>query len=235
MTQTQATPSADTPPLEIPPSTTVEKAVDKLTVRLAPGADVSGTDALGLLLATRDLLLEALPEDASGRVARFLRRDDELADPEGSKAREAARLRADAASYERQARAAKVRAAEFDNLTPDEYVLALQVKRAEAAKDREDRHRRRQNTVTVHDIDGHIEVAVEDLEDAGWHKDGACPASTGPVFLAGANHYAPGDVAASAIHRTLQDWHDTQHGLTSWANCSYEPCRLLPESFKTFH
>ncbi|SEI45357.1 hypothetical protein SAMN04487917_101375 [Arthrobacter sp. yr096] len=30
----------------------------------------------------------------------------------------------------------------------------------------------------------------------------------------------------------LSDWHDTAHGLTLWANCPHEPCKLLSDDFR---
>jgi hypothetical protein len=30
----------------------------------------------------------------------------------------------------------------------------------------------------------------------------------------------------------LSDWHDHSHGLSLWASCPYEPCKLLTDDFR---
>lgn len=32
--------------------------------------------------------------------------------------------------------------------------------------------------------------------------------------------------------RKLSDWHDEAHGLTLWAMCPHEPCKLLTDEFR---
>jgi hypothetical protein len=35
--------------------------------------------------------------------------------------------------------------------------------------------------------------------------------------------------------QSLEDWHDKKHGLGHWTSCSFEPCSLLKDEFKTLH
>lgn len=72
-------------------------------------------------------------------------------------------------------------------------------------------------TLTV-DVD--IDVSV--LEDNGYHHEEDCPGN------------AAGE-ESDAIPEGLQalsDWHDATHGLSLWAACQQEPCRILSDDFR---
>lgn len=71
-------------------------------------------------------------------------------------------------------------------------------------------------TVTV-DVD--IDASV--LEDNGYHHEEDCPA----------NNEDESDVDDN--RQRLSDWHDHAHGLSLWAHCMYEPCRLLTDDFRS--
>jgi hypothetical protein len=74
-------------------------------------------------------------------------------------------------------------------------------------------------TVSV-DVD--IDASV--LEDAGYHHEDECPGGS----------YDDMDVPDHETNRrTLADWHDHAHGLSLWAHCSYEPCNLLTDEFRS--
>ena len=74
-------------------------------------------------------------------------------------------------------------------------------------------------TVTVEvDIDASV------LEDNGYHHEEDCPAATSE------------DDGADDVQnnlRRLSDWHDHAHGLSLWAACPYEPCKLLTDGFRS--
>lgn len=66
-------------------------------------------------------------------------------------------------------------------------------------------------------VDVDIDASV--LEDNGYHHEEDCPADDLPDYA--------GDL------QILSDWHDSAHGLTLWAMCPHEPCRLLSDDFRS--
>lgn len=76
----------------------------------------------------------------------------------------------------------------------------------------------RVRSVTV-DVD--VDIDEDLLEENGYHHEDDC---TGSVY---------DDVPDSETNRrALIDWHDLTHGLTLWANCTHEPCRILTDDFR---
>jgi hypothetical protein len=74
-------------------------------------------------------------------------------------------------------------------------------------------------TLTV-DVD--IDASI--LEEHGYHHEDDCPAT------ATADDVEFDDIGHNL--RLLSDWHDQAHGLSLWANCRQEPCRLLTDDFR---
>lgn len=66
-------------------------------------------------------------------------------------------------------------------------------------------------------VDVDIDASV--LEDNGYHHEDDCPAED--------------RMDHEADIRALSDWHDQAHGLNLWANCPYEPCKLLGDEFRS--
>lgn len=76
-------------------------------------------------------------------------------------------------------------------------------------------------TLTV-DVD--IDASV--LEEHGYHHEDDCPAA--PQSGAESEY----DDTEDNLRR-LSDWHDEAHGLTLWASCPYEPCKILTDEFRS--
>jgi hypothetical protein len=65
-----------------------------------------------------------------------------------------------------------------------------------------------------------IDIDASVLEDAGYHHEEDCPAHETDLTDHETNI------------RALNDWHDHHHGLSLWASCPYEPCKLLTDEFR---
>ncbi|HAP90840.1 MAG TPA: hypothetical protein DCR15_14410 [Arthrobacter bacterium] len=93
---------------------------------------------------------------------------------------------------------------------------------------KEERHRdweiRRGRTLR-----GSTEVSVDyelnkdDLESLGYHHEDDCTGSYDDVDVP--DH--------ETNRRRLSDWHDETHGLSLWAMCQHEPCRILTDEFRS--
>lgn len=77
----------------------------------------------------------------------------------------------------------------------------------------------RVRSVTV-DVD--VDIDEDLLEENGYHHEDDCPSTVAD--------FDEEDLTADL--KALSDWHDHAHGLSLWANCSYEPCRLLTDDFR---
>ncbi|AYR01044.1 hypothetical protein PBI_ISOLDE_76 [Arthrobacter phage Isolde] len=86
----------------------------------------------------------------------------------------------------------------------------------------------KERTFRIHSVTTTVDVDVdideELLEENGYHHEDDCPGSG----------YDDMDVPDHETNRRhLSDWHDNTHGLTLWANCRHEPCRLLTDEFRS--
>ena len=82
--------------------------------------------------------------------------------------------------------------------------------------------KKRRSYLQTVSVDVDIDASV--LEDNGYHHEEDCPAK------------ATDEDSADVINvglRALSDWHDHNHGLTLWANCPHDPCRLLSDDFRS--
>jgi hypothetical protein len=69
-----------------------------------------------------------------------------------------------------------------------------------------------------------VDIDESDLEENGYHHEDDCPGKG----------YDDMDVPDHETNRrALSDWHDNTHGLTLWASCPYEPCKILTDEFRS--
>lgn len=68
-----------------------------------------------------------------------------------------------------------------------------------------------------------VEIDASILEENGYHHEEDCPAN--------ATDEESADVINEGL-RALSDWHDHAHGLSLWAACQEEPCRILSDEFR---
>lgn len=76
--------------------------------------------------------------------------------------------------------------------------------------------KRRKPFYTSVSVDVDIDASV--LEDNGYHHEDDCTNDDQPKY--------------AADFQALSDWHDQSHGLSLWACCPYEPCKLLTDEFR---
>jgi hypothetical protein len=69
-----------------------------------------------------------------------------------------------------------------------------------------------------------VDIDEQLLEENGYHHEGDCPGAT--------SDDDEFDDTEDNLRR-LSDWHDQAHGLSLWAACPYEPCKLLTDSFRS--
>jgi len=77
------------------------------------------------------------------------------------------------------------------------------------------------------DVQVDFEIDAEDLEYLGYHHSKDCTVRSydedGELIEAGHEE----------DRRALLDWHDQTHGLTLWASCPHDPCRILSDEFRS--
>lgn len=78
----------------------------------------------------------------------------------------------------------------------------------------------RVRSITV-DVD--VDIDEELLEENGYHHEDDCPGGYDDMDV---------DDDTYENRRQLSDWHDHAHGLSLWAACPYEPCKLLTNDFR---
>lgn len=226
MNPTPDTTSIDHAPL----STTGERPVDKLLAELITAATPS--QALGITLEVLDGLTEAMPVDARERLSRLRATITGYPDPKSARDAEAARERAEAAHMRNRATNYELKAEALEALTPEEWLAHKTAKETEQAKRSAERAEARSGAVTV-EIDTHItetvQVTKEEMTAAGWHHESEC--KTGVTDAVSVEEVR---ALRADTHYALQDYHDRAHGITQWANCPHEPCKLLPEAAKVF-
>jgi len=74
----------------------------------------------------------------------------------------------------------------------------------------------RTRSITV-DVD--VDIDEQMLEENGYHHEDDCDAEL------------EADIAED--RQALSDWHDQTHGLSLWASCTHEPCKLLTDEFRS--
>lgn len=77
------------------------------------------------------------------------------------------------------------------------------------------------------DVEVDFEIDAEDLEYLGYHHEKDCTVR---------RYDEDGDLIEAGHEddrRALLDWHDQAHGLSLWAACPYEPCKLLTDAFRS--
>ena len=70
-----------------------------------------------------------------------------------------------------------------------------------------------------HSVSVDVDIDADLLTDNGFHHEDECPASE--------------VVDADADLRAFADWHDKAHGISLWAMCQHEPCKLLSDEFRS--
>jgi hypothetical protein len=98
--------------------------------------------------------------------------------------------------------------------------VRLELPRAEWSKEYEARKARTLTGTKYVDVEVRYEIDKDDLTDLGFHHEDDCSGIT----------YDPEDDGDNL--RALSDWHDKAHGLSLWASCPYEPCKLLTADFR---
>ncbi|ASX98724.1 hypothetical protein SEA_COLUCCI_54 [Arthrobacter phage Colucci] len=236
---THTNPTSDT--LTQTPIHNVQNPVENLikAIQATPG-ELSPAKALALVQDTLAGLTEVLPEEARERLSRLARAWEASTPTAALRDAEAVRHRHDAKRWAAQARVAEEKANRFFAMTPEEWQLHKATTELEQAKKSADRQEARDGAVMV-DIDTHItdtvRVEQSEMRAAGWHHNSECK-KFDPDAVTDSDDRLQMIEAARALradtHYALQDWHDRAHGLTSWANCPNEPCKLLPEAAKVF-
>lgn len=207
----------------------------KKAIEGTPG-ELSPAKALALVVEALGALTEAMPEDARERLSRITGTLKGYPDPKSAKDAEAARERADAAVYRNRARNFEFRAEALEALTPEEWLAHKTAKDLEQAKRSAERQEARDGSVSVDittEVTETVLVTKEEMRAAGWHHMSDCK-TLNPEERADASGITEARALRADTHYALQDWHDRAHGLTSWANCPNEPCKLLPEAAKVF-
>jgi len=82
--------------------------------------------------------------------------------------------------------------------------------------------KRKRRKPVFHSLTVDVDIDESVLEDNGYHHEDDCPGGPEPDEP----EFTHNDRAA------LQDWHDRAHGLSLWAMCQEEPCKLLSDDFR---
>lgn len=222
-------------------STNGENPVENLkkAIEGTPG-ELSPAKALSLVVEALGALTEAMPEDARERLSRLGGTLKGYPDPKAAKDAEVASQRQTAAVHLNSARNHEHRAEALEALTPDEWLAHKTAKDLEQAKRSAERAEARDGSVSVDittEVTETVRVTKEEMRVAGWHHNADCK-KFDPDAVPDSDDRLQMVAEARALradtHYALQDWHDRAHGLTSWANCPNEPCKLLPEAAKVF-
>lgn len=105
-----------------------------------------------------------------------------------------------------------------------EQKAVLELPREEWNRDYQWRKGRTLSGSKTVDVDVDFEIEKEDLEALGYHHQDECGGVT----------YDDMDVPDHETNRrALSDWHDEAHGLTLWANCPHQPCKILTDEFRS--
>ncbi|AIZ01732.1 hypothetical protein ArV1_044 [Arthrobacter phage vB_ArtM-ArV1] len=223
--------SGDT--LTVSVSTEVENPVENLLSAL--NADVSPAKALAMSLELLTGLTEAMPEDTRERLSRLGATIKGYPDPKTARDAEAARERADAAHMRNRATGYDLKAAALEALTPEEWLAHKTAKDLAQAKRSAERQEARDGSISVDittEVQETVRVTKEEMSAAGWHHESQC--NSGHELMAGVATVDEAAALRADTHYALQDYHDRAHGITQWANCPHEPCKLLPEAAKVF-
>ncbi|QGZ17153.1 hypothetical protein HYQ19_gp054 [Arthrobacter phage DrYang] len=209
----------------------VENPVNDFLRGLAAGA-VTPVEALTMTTELLTGLTELVPEDARERLTRLSEAITGKGDTDASRFREIATQRLDASRWMEQGQRAEAKAAAIEAMTPEEWALSVTLREAEQAKKSAERQEARDGAIWVDittEVTDTVRVTKEEMTAAGWHHESECN-------LGFTDAMDPGEVAvlATVTHHALQDYHDTAHRVTSWANCPHEPCRSLPELAKVY-
>ena len=84
-----------------------------------------------------------------------------------------------------------------------------------------------ERTFRVTSVSTYVDVDIDEqlLEENGYHHEDDCPN--------GALDDLDDELDVEGNRQKLRDWHDAAHGLSPWANCSYEPCKILTDEFRS--
>lgn len=74
-------------------------------------------------------------------------------------------------------------------------------------------------------VSTYVDVDIDEdfLDENGYHHEEDCPSQVAGFV---------GEDLRDDL-RALSDWHDQAHGLSLWAHCSKEPCKLLTDEFRS--
>ena|GEM_PF-4589084 len=106
----------------------------------------------------------------------------------------------------------------------EEEKTVRELPREEWNRDYQWRKGRTLSTSKTVDVEVDFDIDKDDLEALGYHHEDDC----------GSAGYDDMDVPDHETNRRrLSDWHDDTHGLTLWASCTHEPCKILTDEFRS--